>query len=371
VQRFGAYQIDPNFLFGESVTVRDSRGAYWRGDYRAAGNFYGGGVEYVEDNLKRDPARGGAESAGVFGNVVLRLDRSTQLGLGASFRQETPRVAGGYDRDVVQGNASVTHTLPVGQTRLDWNAVVTRPAGLPGERTQAVNWNHDWPRLGPVSVSTLLGQSREQLADRDVTRRTAGVTARGDLGRALRWDATFTFVDTKDTQGGDRNYNSSVSMEWAPMSDWFVNLMWYRNRIQPGPDNPLAPFLQDNAVQLNVRYEVGTGSPYPRAADAAGRSGTGSVAGSVFFDENRDGVRQGNERGAGGVVVIIDDRASATTDPDGRFSFPLVPAGRHRLRIVIERLPLPWGLDDETPREVEVRVREDSRVDIGLTRIGP
>jgi hypothetical protein len=134
VQRFGAYQIDPNFLFGESVTVRDSRGAYWRGDYRAAGNFYGGGVEYVEDNLKRDPARGGAESAGVFGNVVLRLDRSTQLGLGASFRQETPRVAGGYDRDVVQGNASVTHTLPVGQTRLDWNAVVTRPAGLPGER---------------------------------------------------------------------------------------------------------------------------------------------------------------------------------------------------------------------------------------------
>jgi hypothetical protein len=38
---------------------------------------------------------------------------------------------------------------------------------------------------------------------------------------------------------------------------------------------------------------------------------------------------------------------------------------------VIERLPLPWGLDDETPREVEVRVREDSRLDIGLTRIGP
>ena len=372
LQRFGAYQVDPEFLFGEAVTVRDSRGAYWRGDYRAAGNFFGGGIEYVEDNLRRDPSRGGAETAGVFGNMVLRLDRSTQLGAGGSYRQENPRVPGGADRDVLQGNASITHSLPAGQSRLDWNATLTRPVGLAGERYQAFNWNHDWPRYGALSVSTLLGYSTERVSERDITRRTAGVTARGELGRSLRWDATFTFVDSEDPQqGGDRNYNSSVNLEWSPVADWFVNLVWYRNRIQPGPDNPLAPFIRDNTMQVNFRYEGSAGTPYPRTGDAAGRSGTGTVSGSVFFDENRDGARQGNERGAGGVIVILDERASTTTDTDGRFTFPLVPAGRHRVRIVIERLPLPWGLDDESPREAEVRVREDSRLEIGLVRIGP
>ena len=370
-QRFGAFQVGPEFRFGESAAARDSRGAYWRGDYRIAGNFYGGGVEVVQDNLRRDPSRGGNDNVGAFANVTLRLDRSTQVGAGVSLRNEHPRVAGAFERNVGQANLSLSRSWAIGQSRIDWNTTTSRPVGTAAERSQALNWNQDWPALGPLAVSTLLGSSVENLTDRRVRRKTASIAVRGEVGYGVRVDSTFTFVDVDDTGGSERNYNTSAGLDWSPASDWLLRLTWYRNRIQPSADNPLSPFLKDNVVMLTARYEGSAGSPYPRAGGTAGRSGTGTIAGSVFFDENRDGARQATERGAANVIVILDERQSANTDAEGRFAFPLVPAGRHRVRIVIERLPLPWGLEDETPREVSVDVRTESRVDIGLTRIGP
>lgn len=369
-QRYGFYHVDPKFTFGESTTTRDTRGGYWRGDYRAGGHFYGGGIEFTQDNLRRDPTRGGYDSAGAFGNLSLRLDRATQLGGGLSLRNEEPRVAGTLPRLVGQANAFVSRAFPVGQTRLDWTTTSTRPDGGVDERTNAANWNQEWPRLGPIDLSTLLGWSDERLTERRVKRKTASLTARGIVFGNVRWDSTVTFVDLDDTAGSERNYNASLGLDWNPTPDWTLALTWYRNRVQPGPDNPLAPFTSENSLQLRARYEGSSGIPYPRT-EGASRSGTGTVAGSVFFDENADGVRQPTERGAANVVVILDDRRSATSDPEGRFSFTLVPAGRHRVRILVERLPLPWGLEDDSPREVNVEVRSEARVEVGLTKIGP
>ncbi|MBL0143378.1 MAG: hypothetical protein IPP91_15025 [Betaproteobacteria bacterium] len=369
-QRFGAFHVDPDFLYGESTTARDSQGAYWRGDYRLAGDYFGGGVEFVENNLRRDPAKGGTENIGGFGNVTLRLDRTTQLSAGLALRDERPRVAGIIERLVMQGNASITNNNVAGQTRLDWNSTRTRPEGFPLERSGAVNWNQDWPRVGPLSLNTLVGYSDDQQQDRRVRRKTASLAARGDIANGLRVDATITYVDSDDTLGSDRNYNTAVGLEWLPTSDLSLHLTWYRNRIQPGADNPLSPFLLENSVMLTVRYEGSAGVPYPRAGET-GRSASGTIVGSVFFDENNDGTRQATERGAPNVIVILDDRHTANTDADGRFSFPLVPAGRHRIRTVIERIPLPWGLEDEAPREVAVDVRTDTRIEIGLSRISP
>jgi hypothetical protein len=370
-QRFGAFHVDPEFRFGESAPARDTQGLYWRGDYRIAGDYFGGGVEYVQDNLRRDPTRGGNDSLGAFANMTLRLDRSTQMGAGLSYRNEQPRVTGAFERNVSQANASLSHNWALGQSRFDWTSTHSRYVQASGERTQAFNWNQEWPRLGPLTVTTLVGSSDEHLAERRVRRKTASIAARGDLASGLRLDSSFTFVDVDDSAGGDRNYNTSIGLDWNPAPDWLLQLTWYRNRIQPSADNPLAPFLKENVVMLTTRYEGSAGSPYPKTADAAARSGTGSIVGNVFFDENRDGVRQATERGAPNVIVILDERQSTNTNAEGRFVFPLVSAGRHRVRIVVERLPLPWGLDDESPRELTVEIRADARLDIGLTRIGP
>jgi hypothetical protein len=371
-QRYGAFQVDPGFRFGEASTTRDVRGAFWRGDWRTAGNFYGGGIEYNEDNLKRDPARGGFESIGAFGNVALKLDRRTQVGAGLSLRDEKPRLDGGIGRRVAQLNGYVSRNTPLGQTRLDWNAGRTEPSAGLGDRSQSANWNQDWPRLGAVDVSTLVGWSDERLEDRRVKRKNASLVVRGSLGGNLRWDSSFTFVDVDDDQGGERNYNAAVSLDWNPLPPWTFALTWYRNRIQPGPTNTLSPFTRENSVLLTARYEDSAGTPYAKSPDGGpSRSGTGGITGSVFFDENNDGVRQANERGAPGVVVVLDERRSATTGPDGRYTFPLVAVGRHRIRLIVERVPLPWGLEDDSPREVRVEIRTDARFDIGLQRVSP
>lgn len=369
LQRFGAYHVDPDFVFGESAAARDVRGAYWRGEYRAAGNFYSFGAEATQDNLRRDPARGGNDTLGAYGNVALRIDRTMQVGGGLSARNEDPRVDGGIRRRVGYASAFASKTWAGGVTRLDTNFSTSRADGVKAENTTFLGWNQEWPRLGPVDFTTLLSQSDEDLVDRTVRRRLASVQARGPVYGSLRWDASLTFVDIDDSRGSERNYNASLGLDWNPAPRWTFQLLWFRNRIQPGPDNPLSPFLREDTVQLTARFEDTAGTPYPRVA--GGRSGSGRVQGSVFFDENGDGVRQANERGVAGVQVILDERMSAVTDNEGRYQFSLVPAGAHRVRILVERVPLPWGLDDDSARELRLDTRGDVRLDFGLKRIGP
>lgn len=370
-QRFGAFHVDPDFLFGQAQPARDSRGAYWRGDYRVAGDFYSGGVEVTQDNLRKDPARGGNDTAGAFANVTLRLDRSMQMGGGLAARKERPRTPGGVERDVMNGNLFFSRGWALGTTRLDGNASLSRPVEGVSERIQTANWNQEWIFALPVSVNTLASYSDERLIDRRVKRRTLSLGTRGPAFEGLNWDASLTYVDSTGTLGRERNFNTAMSLDWSPLRSWVLQLGWYRNRIQSGPDNPQAPFLREDVVQLNLRYEDTAGSPYPRIAGAGGRSGSGNVIGAIFFDENGDGQRQANERGAPGVVVVLDERQSTTTDSDGRYRFALVPSGRHRIRVLLEKVALPWGLEDESPREVAVEVRGDARLDIGLTRVAP
>ena len=89
----------------------------------------------------------------------------------------------------------------------------------------------------------------------------------------------------------------------------------------------------------------------------------------MFYDRNRDGKRQAGERAASGVFVYLDGRYERVTDNLGRYTFRNVPAGTHTVSVAVEDLALPWGLEDETPRSVEVSVRQDSAVDFALTRI--
>jgi hypothetical protein len=57
------------------------------------------------------------------------------------------------------------------------------------------------------------------------------------------------------------------------------------------------------------------------------------------------------------------------TDSQGNFEFPRVAVGNHVLTVLPDNLPLPWSFDEEADkRSVEVKVREQQRVDIGARR---
>ena len=369
--RLGAFQVEPQVVFGEGSLLRDSRGAYWRADHRAARFTTTSGVELNQTNLARDPERGGLTSTGAFGNLSLKLDRATNVGAGLSLRDERPRTGRGVRRGVGLLTAFGSRLFPWGLTRLDLGVNATAPRGLPTESTRSASLSHEWPTWRNLTLSTMVSFNDERFQERRVRRSTAGISLRGPLFEEAHWDAALTFVDVDDPLAMQRNYNAAVGLDWSPARDWVVRMQWLRNQVEPTTPSPFAPFLRENVVQLSARYEETSGTPYPRVAAPGGRSGTGWIEGVVFFDENGDGVRQANERGAPGVAVMLNARSVQMTDAGGRYNFGLVGSGEHRITLSVERVPLPWGLQDDAPRPVRVEVREGTRLDIPLNRITP
>ena len=118
-----------------------------------------------------------------------------------------------------------------------------------------------------------------------------------------------------------------------------------------------------------MRYAEAGGVPYLASLPGDGR-GAGSLAGFVFYDDNRDGQRQPSERGAAGVTVWLDNVQSTVTGADGRYEFALVRSGRHALRVDASTVRLPWGLADERAMRVEIEPRRGGFADLPLLRVG-
>jgi hypothetical protein len=56
------------------------------------------------------------------------------------------------------------------------------------------------------------------------------------------------------------------------------------------------------------------------------------------------------------------------TDAQGRFEFPFVTASEHRLRVLPDNIPLPWGLGDAAVRQITVQQRATLTLNIGAQR---
>lgn len=369
--RTGVYHLDPDLLYGDSRPQNDVRGAYWRSELRQGFNTYVAGAESSQTNIRNDPARSGTSSNGVYGSVALRVDRNTSVGAGLSYREDRPRQGSGDSRNVAIANAFTSRQSGLGFTRIDGTVNRTRSSGAGDETISTVQLSHDFPRWNQLSVATSFSATRENLVDAQVDRRVASLSLRGPLAGSMFWDATVSWIDVNGEGQSERGYNANVGIDWPISAKWAANLSWQRNQVRPGADNPLNPFRRENTVLLSVRYDMASGTPYGRVVGPGGRQGTGTIAGYVFFDENGDGVRQASERGADNILLVLDGRFTTTTNRDGFFNFGTVGLGTHAVAVQLEKVPLPWGLSDEAPKQVVVRLREESRVDIGLTRIRP
>jgi len=128
---------------------------------------------------------------------------------------------------------------------------------------------------------------------------------------------------------------------------------------------------RDAFVALWARFDGARGNTV-RGLGAGDRPvvGAGALAGRVFFDENRDGEQQPQEAGVPGVEVVLDGRFRTTTDSAGRYSFPLVATGAHRVGVRQESVPLPWGAADTRGWLAEVPLRGQATVAVPVVRLG-
>ncbi len=142
--------------------------------------------------------------------------------------------------------------------------------------------------------------------------------------------------------------------------------------LGPGQSAPALPGSEPRAPTQNfawftVRYDFDAGQPNAPMGGSSG-SGGGGIEGLVFLDDNGNGLFDATEKVAPHVTVTLDGRFVTRTDSHGRYQFPFVAAGNHRVEVAADVLPLPWNFDAESQRQITVSRRSTTRADFSARR---
>lgn len=371
--RFGVYRLAPDLLWTDVAMPSDQQGFYTRADLQTLRYQLAGGLEFSTTDLEDDPQIVGTRNTTAFVNGNRRLTQLSSLGGTLNLRdtRSTDTAVAGDTRDVrltVYGS----HRLEVGTSRLQLQlADIER--GVHHGHGSAITWDQAWEIDRRLLLSSTLGYEEENGTGSDVSRTTAGLLAWHDYSSSMRWDASVNWTHNRDDITGRTTdtVNAGMSLLWRFQPGWEATLRASINDAREDASGALAGTEfegTERTLFLAVRREMTSGRPFERVGRDTGKTGYGTVEGMLFYDENRDGIRQAGEAVAAGVYVYLDRRYQRLTDRDGRFEFTPVPIGQHTLTIAQEDLPLPWGLDDEAPRMLDVQVRRRTAVTVPLVR---
>jgi hypothetical protein len=106
--------------------------------------------------------------------------------------------------------------------------------------------------------------------------------------------------------------------------------------IAPPPPPPTAEEMlalkkaEDEALEEKKKEEA------KKKEEEKKNKASGKVTGRVFIDSDNDGVYDHGEKGAEGVVVLLDGTRSATTDRRGNFAFDAVSPGAHMVSLLTD-----------------------------------
>lgn len=368
--RYGAFRMAPNLLWTDALIVSDQQGAYWRSDYRTQRYTVSGGVDFTDNNIDNDAARGGTRVGNGFLSGFMRVDRTLSVNGNASVSHSNPKFTtlGSVPSTTYLANASVSKALDIGAMRLQvaHNQVDT---AINPAREEILRWDQDWAISSAVQLSTTVAHTWAVNNGIASTHPTLGLLFRHYVSPTFRWDGNVNYNRVRDDVGrADNSTNAAINGIWSIARDWSAQLQFVWNRVDN--TNPLAPvYTRDKTVLLMLRYESASGTPLTQIGQAGGGLGSGRITGRVFYDDNGDGVRQATEKPVAGLTVLLDGRYPTTTDNDGRFTFGPVGSGSHTISVTVERVPLPWGLLDEAPRRVSVPLRGESVVEIPLNKL--
>ncbi|HVE52658.1 MAG TPA: hypothetical protein VNB23_04685, partial [Ramlibacter sp.] len=386
---FGAYRADADLHYGDYMIASDNQGAYWRVDASNMRLNWGAGIDVEEQNPRREPNRPNRLSIGLQANAQLRIDRDQLIGgsavvLNSRYDASSP-LAAAYPEGTRSVNLTAFYELRTREWgRSRFRVTVRRNEVLVANDVPATGeefeWEHDWitgryETMRP-EFATTLGFSRERSNGGSELRPIAGVNFRWwgtpdwSVGGNLRYTASNSTFSTS------RGLSGAVDSEITLAGGWVLGGSLTMNQavveIPPGGiGTPIVTRSNDKYASVYLRWQGTSGGGYGGAGVGVGGSvGAGSVAGTVYFDANRDGEQQSGEPGVPNVEVVMDGRYRSTTDRQGRFAFPLVGTGRHQLTLTLETVPLPWGASSEQAVNIEVPLRGQANPRIPVVRVG-
>ncbi len=371
--RYGTFRLEPNLLWTDVPVTNDQQGLYARSEFRTFRFFMSGGADYRETDIKDDPRRTGTRTTSGFINGTWRVRASTSLGGTLSAVDSRPHNGGdGDDNRTVRLTGFVSQSVPIGITRLQLSVADLNEGNDGDGQIYGVIWDQDWNFIRTLSLSTSLSHARSSGSLDEDRRDSASLLLRHDFSSRFNWNSSFSYtrveMNTSNTQDG---YNANLGVGWRFLPDWDagLQLVWNRTDTDFGRLSDNERSVTDKSLMLSIRHSRRSGRPIVAEGQRHSGQGYGKVAGQVFYDRNGDGVRQAGEEAAEGVPVYLDGRYERLTDHEGRFLFSPVPVGEHHLSLALEDVPLPWGLEDETPQPVSVSVREQTEHSVGLVRI--
>jgi hypothetical protein len=357
-ENYGLFHFDPGMFWGYTPITSDLAGGYYRINYQSQQWIWAVGIDSVSSVTST-----GATGLFATGNVRYQVDTTLGVGGGATLRHS------GDDAGTVYGFLDKKSFL--GTTRLQLDVV----GGDGSQRGAQLTVDHAWPTQVGLRLSTSLTYGRETNAGARTTLASLAAFGGIDLTNnlsvegSLRWSLDREAVRTVGTY-------ANLGLVWRISQRWSLVASYYDNRSDTQAFTTIAPLVpveallpepRDRAFFITVRYADHAGTPVAPLGGAPG-SGSGTVVGYIWYDANEDGRRGANEAAAANVTVLLDGKFSVRTNNDGKFEFPFVAAGPHAIMVIPDNLALPYSIPGDGRREITVRTRETTSIDIPATK---
>jgi len=372
--RYGAFYLQPELAWMDRPIANDQTGLYVRTDKLAFMYTLSAGYDYVETGIGGDSFFPSNRLHSTFFNGNYRVNRRLTLGLNTSVGFRQVASAENEDQILWRFNNFLYYQFPIGTSRLElYVSDLSSDISTSDESKQGMLVSHDWRMPQGLRLTTEARLEETQRTRQDRSYQEASVRFRQDVADKWAWGVNTTVYRDSGERFSYDGIGVTADARWNFLPNWYasLNVLYNANAIDTGniqqanfEDNP-----KSNSVWLTIGYGKTTGRPLTSLGHNAGAVGSGRITGFVFYDENQDFIRQPGEKPAVNVVVLLDGRYEVMTDNEGRYTFDPVYTGVHRVSLIIENLPLPWTMHDETPRRVEVNLRRSGEVNFPLVRI--
>jgi hypothetical protein len=361
VHNYGAYHLDRDLSWGALPINNDVEGGYYRLAYQYARWSWNASLDSIR-------SISGEGFDGSYATGFARYQASSTLGYGGSLNL---RHASGIAHSA---QAFLDKQTRWGQTRLQ----ADQASGDGSSDSWQVSIDQAFPLRQGSRLSASLAYGSLAYEDQPDSATTTTVSLYGgrSLGDRVSLDGSARWMHGNGP-GAMRGTDFNLGLNWRLTPRWSMTAAFYQNQgSQRSPfildplvtETPFISLPRDRSLFLSLRYERNAGRPQAVIGGTPGGP-TGAIVGSLFLDDNNDGVRAASEQPAGNVTVMLDGRFTVRTDSLGNFEFPRVSAGMHTLTVVPDNLPLPWFIDEAgAQRSIRVMVRQATRVDIGARR---
>lgn len=170
---------------------------------------------------------------------------------------------------------------------------------------------------------------------------------------------------------------SSAFVRWSPVRNWQLEHgidFGLRNSSSFISNYLFSTFSTVN-MNLNLHFSMIYEAAFYMQATASlsvfnelKSVSTGYLSGNVFYDKNRNGIKDSSDIPVSGITVLLNDSIKARTNSNGYYSFNFVSPGRYN--VILEKSKLPAYFDEKKPFSVTIANFRKSTQDIPLIRMG-